>query len=275
MEEELKALVLGLVQGASEFLPISSSGHLYLVPKLLGWGGLIDSLTFDVALHIGTTIAVILFFWRDWMTLIGAFFRVAPQGAKAVWEDDQARLLVLIAIGSIPAAILGFLLQDFFENEARNVALVASMLIIFAIVLYAADRLGKQERDESTTTLHDALIIGLAQSMALVPGVSRSGITISAGLFRGMDRRTAARFSFLLGTPTTVGACLLKLKDILSSSEGGSASVLVVGIVTSFIAGFIAIKFLLRYVQTHDLRVFVGYRIALGVAVLLVSALGR
>src|SRR3954451_9218419 len=132
MEEELKALVLGLVQGASEFLPISSSGHLYLVPKLLGWGGLIDSLTFDVALHIGTTIAVILFFWRDWMTLIGAFFRVAPQGVKSVWEDDQARLLVLIAIGSIPAAILGFLLQDFFENEARNVALVASMLIIFA-----------------------------------------------------------------------------------------------------------------------------------------------
>jgi len=272
--DEVRALLLGLVQGASEFLPISSSGHLYLVPKLLGWGGVIDSLTFDVALHIGTTVAVIVYFWRDWLRLFGAFLREAPGGYTSVWADIDARLLVLIAIGSVPAAVLGFLFQDFFEGEARNVVLVATNLIVFGIVLGIADRIGTQERPLRDMGIKDAVSIGLMQSLALVPGVSRSGITISTALLRGLDRVAAARYSFLLATPVTVGASLLKLKDIVSSSQDTSISLFVVGTVAAGISGFIAINLLLRLVQTRNFNGFVAYRIVLGVAVLAVSASG-
>ena len=275
MQETLRAIVLGIVQGASEFLPISSSGHLYLVPRLLGWHGEVESLSFDVALHVGTTAAVVAYFWRDWLRMAAAFLRSAPQGPGAVWRDDRARLLVLIAFGSVPAAVLGASFTGFFEGDARNIWAVASMLIVFAVVLYVSDRLARQGRGFAAVGAADAVAIGLAQAVSLVPGVSRSGITISAGLIRGFDRASATRFSFLLSTPAIVGATLLKSKDILDSSQAdGSEAVFIAGMLTAAVTGFLAIEALLRFVRVRNFDVFVAYRFVAGGGVLVAAAFG-
>lgn len=269
-----QALILGLVQGASEFLPISSSGHLILVPNLLNWHGVVDSLSFDVALHIGTTIAVIAFFWKDWVELTLAFLKALPKGWNGIMKDFKAKFFVILVIGSIPAAIVGFALQDFIENNVRSPQLVASLLIIFAFVLLIADRVGKRNRDQKKIGFVDSIVIGVAQCLALLPGVSRSGITITAGLFRDLDRETATRFSFLLSTPIIVGAGLLKLKSILhNSSVGGSQEVFLVGFIAAAISGWFAIRFLLKFVQSNKFTVFVIYRLIIGAAILLLVSL--
>lgn len=271
MTEILQAIVLGIVQGASEFLPISSSGHLILVPYFLNWHGVVDSLSFDIALHIGTTVSVIVFFWKDWIELLSAFLKALPKGFSGVIVDTKAKLFSILVIGSIPAAMIGFLLQDFIEKNVRQPLLVASLLVIFSLVLFTADKIGRQNREGAKIGFLDGILVGLSQCLALLPGVSRSGITITAGLFRGLDRESATRFSFLLSTPIIVGAGLLKIKEILHGSLGsGSQTVFFAGFLAAAVSGFVAIKFLLKFVQTHNFNLFIVYRIILGVLIFVV-----
>lgn len=271
--EIFQAFVLGVVQGASEFLPISSSGHLIIIPNILGWEGLVNSLTFDVALHLGTTVAVVAFFWKDWLKLFSSFLRALPKGLVAVWKEPNSRMLVLLGIGSVPAAFAGLFLEKTIAESFRSNLLVAANLIIFGLLLYWIDKQSKKSRSETKINLVDSIFIGIAQAAALFPGVSRSGITISVGLFRDLDRESATRFSFLLSTPAILGASLLKLPDI-SGSFGSSTGVFVVGFLAAAVSGWLAIKVLLSYVKSNNFNVFVIYRIVLGVAILLLLARG-
>lgn len=264
-----QALVLGIVQGLSEFLPISSSGHLILIPELLHWHGAVNTLSFDVALHFGTTLAVLGFFWKDWLRLISAFLRNLPKGSKGVLADFDSRIFVFLLIGTIPAGIFGLLFESYFEKAVRNPVLVASMLIIFALVLFVADHLGKKARGFKTIGLADSLVVGFAQTLALIPGVSRSGITISAGLFQRLDRESATKFSFLLSTPVIVAASILSAKDVVSASSEGSFLVFLVGFVSAAVSGWLAIKVLLNFVRNNNFNIFVIYRILLGIAILI------
>ncbi len=268
MNEIFQAIILGIVQGASEFLPISSSGHLILIPNIFGWNGLVNSLTFDVALHLGTTVAVVAFFWKDWLKLFSSFLKSLPKGPKALWEEPNSRLLLLLGVGSIPAAFAGFFLEKTIEESFRSNLLVAFDLIVFALLLYWIDRISKKRRLEAKITLFDSIFIGIAQAIALFPGVSRSGITISAGLLRDLNRETATRFSFLLSTPAILGASLLKLTDI-STDFGDNRGIFFVGFLSAAISGWFAIKILLSYVKRNNFNIFVIYRILLGVAILL------
>ncbi len=271
--EIFQALVLGIVQGASEFLPISSSGHLIIIPNVLGWEGLVNSLTFDVALHLGTTVAVVGFFWKDWLKLFNSFFKTLPKGWKALWKESNSRMLILLGIGSVPAAFAGLVLEKTIESAFRSNLLVAANLIIFGLFLYWIDKQSKKARSETSINLVDSILVGIAQAAALFPGVSRSGITISAGLFRNLDRETATRFSFLLSTPAILGASLLKLYDI-TAHFGGNSSVFIVGFLSAAVSGWFAIKVLLTYVRSNNFNVFVIYRIVLGVVILLLLARG-
>lgn len=241
----IEAVVLGIVQGLTEFIPVSSSGHLIAVPYLVGWKP--HPLWFDVALHLGTLVAVVWYFWRDWLRI----FRTG-------------RMLVPIVIASVPAAIVGWKWDDFIENTLREWYWVAGALVIIAIVMFVADRVGRKKRSMDQMDWTDYISIGCAQALALFPGVSRSGITISAGLFRGLDRAAAARFSFLLSTPIIFGAGVLKLKNDVFA-EGlppGQVTPFVVGIAVSAIVGYLAIRFLMGYLQKRSLNAFVIYRIA-------------
>ena len=266
--EIFQALILGVVQGASEVLPISSSGHLILIPNILGWDGLVNSLAFDVALHLGTTLAVVAFFWKDWTTLLTSFAKTLPKGFKAVWQEPNSRLLIFLAVGSVPAALVGLILEKEIEESFRSNLLIAFDLIIFALVLYVVDRVSKKRRGETKINLFDSLFIGSAQALALLPWVSRSGITISAGLSRDLNREAATRFSFLLSTPAILGAALLKLTD-MSDNFADNKGVFTVGLLAAAISGWLAIKILLSYVKSNNFNIFVIYRIVLGVSILL------
>jgi undecaprenyl-diphosphatase len=268
----IEAIVLGVIQGLAEFLPISSSGHLILVPWLLGWPS--HGLTFDLALHLGTSIALLGYFWRDWFMLARAVIGgLVDAKARASYEW---RLAWLIVIGCIPAAMVGVLFEDMIETAFRQPALIALLLIAFGLILLVADRVGRRERALEQVTLTDALVIGAAQVLALMPGVSRSGITMTAGLFRGLDRGPAARFSFLLSAPITVAAALYKLRVLLTEPLTVSeAAAFLVGIITAAIVGALAIGFLLRYLQRQPVNLFVWYRLAAGAFVLGVVFVGR
>ena len=267
-----EAIVLGVVQGLAEFLPISSSGHLILVPWLLGWEP--HGLTFDLALHLGTSVALLTYFWRDWLLLARAVLTgLVDAKARATREWCLAWL---IAIGCVPAAIVGVLFEDLIEATLRQPALIALLLIVFGLVLLAADMLGRRARTLDQVTLTDALVIGCAQVLALAPGVSRSGITMTAGLFRGLDRATSARFSFLLSAPITVAAALFKLRVLLKQPlTGAEALAFLVGIATAAVVGALAIGFMLRYLQRQPVNVFVWYRLAAGALVLVLVFVGR
>jgi undecaprenyl-diphosphatase len=274
MEDILRAIVLGIVQGLTEFLPISSSGHLIIVRELFGWE-FTDELTFDVSLHLGTTAAVVAYFARDWIGMARGGLRwLTGDREPRVGEAADARVLSLIIVGSVPIAITGFLLQDWIENEIRSPVVASAMLIIFAFVLLLAERIGSGDRSIHEARPKDALAIGGAQAMALIPGVSRSGITISAGLVRGLDRSSAARFSFLLSTPAIGGAALLTLGDAISEGViGNNLDIIVAGFVTSAVVGWFAIAVLMRILQTHTFLPFVIYRVVAGTFFLLYFAL--
>jgi len=247
----LEAIILGIVQGLTEFLPISSTAHLILFPWFFNWRGEINTLTFDVALHAGTLLALILFFWRDWLELI----------------FKKQRLFGLIVLASIPAGVAGFLLNDIVENNLRKPLVISIMLIAVGILMLVAERTNKHKGLEKTG-LKDSLIIGIAQAIAIIPGVSRSGITISAGLFRGLEREASARFSFLLSTPLIAGATALHLKEALISQTNHDFRLFFAGIITSFITGFIAIKFLLKFLKKNPLNLFVYYRFVLSAVII-------
>ncbi|MGZ8501697.1 MAG: undecaprenyl-diphosphate phosphatase [Candidatus Limnocylindrales bacterium] len=268
MDLYVQALVMGIVQGLTEFLPISSSGHLILVPYLLGWKDpFITSLAFSVMLHMGTLVALLAYFWRDWLVLV-------PAGLAAVRDrsfraDPDRRLAWLIAITTIPAIIVGPILNDLLETAVRSAGLVAVTLVIGGAILWLADRWGRKVRVETELTFGQALGIGAAQAVALVPGISRSGISISAGLFLGLTRESAARFSFLMATPITAAAGAYETLQLLRGEAGGgiTAGPLVVGMIAALVAGFAAIHLLLRYLRTNSLTIFVVYRLVLAAVV--------
>jgi undecaprenyl-diphosphatase len=258
----LQAVLLGAVQGLTEFLPISSSGHLIMVPFVLGWPA--HSQSFDLALHLGTLVALGWFFWTDWLALIRGFVMgLVSSAARAA--DPNWRFAWLVLLGSIPAGIIGIALEKPIEELFRSPALNAGLLIVFGLILWLADRYGSLKRTTESLSWLDALVMGLAQAIALVPGVSRSGITMTAGLFRGLDRPTAARFSFLLSGPIILGAALFKLRGGVPAAELVPA---LVGMVVSAVVGFLSIRFLLRYLQRNSLLVFVIYRVAFGALVI-------
>jgi undecaprenyl-diphosphatase len=261
-----EAIILGIVQGFTEFLPISSSAHLIVLPWMFGWQGtLVDSLNFDVALHAGTLVAILAFFWRDWLDLLGKFFTGIKEGT---WKTNEGRLVWFIVLATVPAGVLGMKYEHVVEESFRDPLLVAAALVVISGVMWAAERYSAKTASIGRMSLGHALFIGVAQALALVPGVSRSGITITAGLISGYKREDAARFSFLLSTPVIAGAAILKLHKL--RLVAGEALPFALGTVFSAIVGYLCIKFLLQYLNRHSLNLFVWYRLALaGIVVVL------
>jgi undecaprenyl-diphosphatase len=267
----LHAIVLGITQGLSEFLPISSSGHLRLVPWLFSWNDFAGQehleKTFDVALHLGTLLALVAYFWRDLVQLTRAGLR---RGALATHEG---RLAWLVVLSAVPAGITGGLFSDVIERNTGQIPLIATMLVLFGLLLGWSDRrVGGRSLED--VGLRDAVLMGVGQAVALQPGVSRSGVTMTAGRFGGLDRDTAARFAFLMSVPITAGALAFKGLDVVADGlPEGFAAPFAWGIVTSGIVGWIAVWGTLRLVRTRSFRPFVVYRAVAGVAVLLLYAI--
>jgi undecaprenyl-diphosphatase len=271
MDTFAQAIVMGIVQGLTEFLPVSSSGHLIIVPALAGWDDpFLNSLAFSVMLHIGTLAALLLYFQSDWRRLIPA--GLAALRDRSLDGDGDRRLAWLIAVATIPALMFGLLLNDLVETRFREVGLVAVMLVVGGAILWLADRRGSRRLLEVDLTFPKALAIGGAQALALVPGISRSGISISAGLFAGLDRQSAARFSFLMATPVTAAAAAYETFKVVRGDFGLGieAGPLVVGMVASLISGLVAIAVLLRFLRTRSTNIFVAYRIVVAAIVLIV-----
>ncbi|PYV33210.1 MAG: undecaprenyl-diphosphatase UppP [Acidobacteria bacterium] len=266
-----QAIVLAIVQGLAEFLPISSTAHLILFPWLLGWKD--PGLTFDVALHVGTLAAVAVYFRRQWLRLGAAALGL---GADSDAARTERRLFWFLVAGTIPGGIAGFLLQHAAEEKFRQPWLIGLSLLAVGLLMWAGDRTEGHEKSLERTGLADALWIGLAQAFAVVPGVSRSGATMTAGLFRGMTREASARFSFLLATPIITGAALVKGFEL--RHEGLAPEMRLpffAGIVVSGLVGYLVVAFLLRYLAHRTFKIFVIYRLALGVVVLLLGWLSR
>jgi len=269
MDTLVQALVMGIVQGLTEFLPVSSSGHLIVVPYLLGFHDpFIDSLAFSVLLHMATLVALLVYFREDW-------FRLVPAGLAAIRDrslrgDPERRLAWLLVVATIPAVIAGVLLNDLIESNVRSPALVAIMLAIGAGILWLADRAGRHTQGVEGVTFPVAFGIGVAQAFALVPGISRAGISISAGLFAGLTREAAARFSFLMATPVIAGAGLWEAFKLIRGEGGVDVALgpLLVGMVAALVFGLLAIEITLRYLRSHPLTIFVIYRLVLTAVVL-------
>jgi undecaprenyl-diphosphatase len=270
MDQLVPALVMGIVQGLTEFLPISSSGHLILVPWLFGWTDpFLDSLAFSVVLHGGTLLALLVYFRDDWRRLVPA--GLAAVRDRSFRDDPDRRLAWLLVASTVPAAVFAVFLNDVIEKNVRQVGLVALMLVLGGAVLWLADRWGRRTRTIGQLTFPLALGIGAAQALALIPGISRSGISMSASRFAGLDRAAAARYSFLMATPITALAVAYEAVKLLRGEVGGAEpAALVVGVVASFAAGILAIAVLLRYVRSRSFNVFVAYRVVLAAVVLAV-----
>lgn len=269
-----QAIFLGIIQGLTEFLPISSSGHLRVLPWIFDWPIFRDPAldkTFAVALHLGTLVALFAYFWREAITLVGAW-------ARSVWEcrvagDFNRKLAWMILASTIPGALFGYLGEEAIEQKLGAPLLIASMLIAFALLLALSERLGRKERPLEQLAWPDAIIIGCAQALALVPGVSRSGVTITVGLLLALRRETAARFAFLMSMPVVAGAALLK--GLRLATEGlpvGMAAPFVAGMTAAAASGYLAVSFLLRFLQTRTLYPFAWYRLAVGAGLLVLWA---
>jgi undecaprenyl-diphosphatase len=287
-----EAIILGIIQGVTEFLPISSSGHLIVARWLFGWDE--PSLAFDAALHLGTLVAIVTYFWRDLLSMLLALPAALADPARLLRDpdttwlrtasptDQQGRLALLIAIASVPALLTGFFGQDaldsFFrsdDRQGRAVAVIAVLLILGGLLMLAAERTAAQQRALQHLTWRDAVSIGFAQATALLPGASRSGVTITAGLFQGLSRTGAARFSFLLGTPLILAAGLKAISDAIQAGMSGTEALdLLVGATTSAVVGFLAIGWLLRYLERAGTMAFVVYRVVLGVTLLFLVVTG-
>jgi undecaprenyl-diphosphatase len=269
IEDIIKAAILGTVQGLTEFLPVSSTGHLIIAEDLLGIDEDRYGLAFDASLHLGTLIALLAYFGGRWLTLIRAGVDAA---ARRSLDDPEGRLAWLIVLGTIPAAVLGFIFEGWIEDTLRSTALVASMLIAFSVVFVLAERIGRRTRALTQLAVFDTVVIGLAQAVALVPGISRSGATISAGLFRDVGRRDAATFAFLLSAPIVAAAGLRgsagALRDFANGTLGrDEAAFFITGMLFAAVVGYAAITFLLRFLATNSLIPFAIYRVALGLTI--------
>jgi undecaprenyl-diphosphatase len=280
-----QAVVLAIIQGLAEFIPVSSSGHLIIVRRLLGWNELSPAheLTFDVALHFGTLLSVLFYFRRTWFQIVRAAlggkvvrFSEATSSDQDLTLDEQREerlLLWFLAAATIPGAIAGKLLEHSAEDYFReHIFLIAGALIIVALMMWWAEKVGQLKKPLTAISFADAIIVGCAQATALVPGVSRSGSTITAGLFRNMTRDAAVRFSFLLSTPLIAGAALLKARELRKEGlPAGMHAPFIVGVLVSAIVGYVAIAWLIRYLQSHSLKVFIVYRIVAGLVVIVLA----
>lgn len=262
----LQAIILGIVQGLTEFLPVSSSGHLRIVPALFGWDD--PGAAFTAVIQLGTMAAVVIYFWSD-LWRIGRAWLISLRRPEHR-SDPDAKMGWYLIVGTIPIGLFGLVFKDQIESGARDLRLIAATLIILGLVLAAAEKIGDRRKRLDDLGARDGLTIGVAQTLALIPGVSRSGSTISAGLFLGYDRETAARFSFLLSVPAIVGSGLFEMKEIGGPGTPGAVPTALAAIV-SFIVGYAAIAWLLRFLVRHSTMVFVVYRI--GVGLLLIGLL--
>jgi undecaprenyl-diphosphatase len=258
----LEAVVLGVVQGLAEFLPISSSAHLALTPHLLGWED--PGLAFDVALHLGTLLALGWYFRADWIAMTRSAVDIARTRQVRNWQD---RRLVQLVVATVPGAIAGLLVNDYAETVFRSPTLIASALIVMGVLLWAVDRWAARTRHDTDVGYRDAILIGCAQMFALIPGVSRSGSTMTAGRALGFDRASAARFSFLMSMPITLAAVILKTPEAIRLH--GLSLPLVAGVAAAAVSSWLAITVLLRYVSRHSFGVFALYRVLLGAAVII------
>ena len=280
-----QAVVLAIIQGLGEFIPVSSSGHLIIVRRLLGWNELSPAheLTFDVALHFGTLLSVLFYFRRTWFQIVRAAFggkvvrfsetTGADVNLSPAEQKEERLLLWFLAIATIPGAIVGKLLDKFADEYFReHIFLIAGALIVVGLLMWAGEKASRMDKPLTRISLLDALIVGCAQACALIPGVSRSGSTITAGLFRNMTREAAVRFSFLLSTPIIAGAALLKAHEL--HKEGlphAMHAPFLVGILVSALVGYAAIAWLIRYLQDHSLKIFVIYRVVFGLVVIVLA----
>jgi undecaprenyl-diphosphatase len=264
-----EAIVLGIVQGLTEFLPISSTAHLRVIPAFAGWPD--PGAAFTAVTQLGTMLAVVIYFRHDLLRIVRTWTRSLRE--PALRSELDARLGWYLVIATIPISIFGLAFKDQIETGARDLYLIGTALIVLGLVLLLAERVGTRTRDFDEVGLRDAVVVGFAQALALIPGVSRSGSTITAGLFLGLRRETAARFSFLLSIPAVVLSGLLELGEF-GGSEGSDLIALAVATAFAFVSGYAAIAFLLRFLVTHTTKVFVAYRVALGAVVIALAAAG-
>ncbi|MDY7040174.1 MAG: undecaprenyl-diphosphatase UppP [Chloroflexota bacterium] len=263
----IQALILGLVQGAAEFIPVSSSGHLVLVPWLLRWPE--PGLAFDITLHWGTLAAVVAVFWRDLWRLVVAWLHSLHSRSL---DDVEARVAWWIIVGTVPGVAFGLILNEPLERLFSAPEIVAVFLLITAAILSLSERLGRRDRDLDRMTWLDALLVGVGQALAIMPGISRSGATIASGLLRGLKRETAARFSFLLSTPIIVGAGLPPLLELAQAGDlSGRLPTLILGFAAAAISGYLCIRLLLNYLQQHKLYIFAAYCAVAGLVCLIVA----
>ncbi len=265
----LQAIVLGIVQGLTEFLPISSSGHLRIVPAFLGWED--PGAAFTAVIQLGTMAAVVLYFRADLWRIARAWLASLRDPAKR--NELDARMGSYLVVGTVPIVIFGFAFRHQIENGARDLYIIGTTLIVLGLLLLVAEKVARRERPIEALTRRDAIVVGFAQALALIPGVSRSGATITAGLFLGFDRVAAARFSFLLSVPAVVLSGLFELRGLVDGSAEGGAGIAPTAVATllAFVTGYASIAFLLKFLTTHTTAVFVAYRVALGVVVLVLA----
>ncbi|HMQ67557.1 MAG TPA: undecaprenyl-diphosphate phosphatase [Ignavibacteria bacterium] len=270
MEEIFRAIVLGIIQGTTEFIPVSSTAHLRIIPALLGWKDI--GAAYSAVMQIGTLVATLIYFRNDIINLINGFLGAFKK--KDFLTNSESRNFILIILGTIPIGVCGLLFKRFIEGDARGLYVISAALILLAVILFIAEKVGSRKKDLSEITVKDGLIIGFAQALALIPGSSRSGVTITAGLFRGLKRDVAARFSFLLSIPA-IGLSglyeLYKERDLLLNENLLS---LTVATVVSGIVGYLSIAFLISYLKTKSNMVFIIYRIALGILILILLSQG-
>ena len=257
--EGYQAVILGLVQGLTEMLPISSSAHLNIIPWIFNWQNIPE--WFDVALHFGTLLAIATYFFKDWIELIEGGYKFAVKKEKTV----QGRMFWFIVIATIPGGIIGFLLDNFLGDSLNRPIVIASALILMGIVLYLIDKHSKNKTKYENMNLKQTFLIGVSQALAFIPGVSRSGITITTARSVGVERKAAAKFSFLLSSPIVLAATVFKMKDFVLNPE------CIIGIVISFLTGLLVIRFLLNYIQKKDYKIFAIYRIAVGLLIILIA----
>lgn len=268
MGSTIESIVLGIIQGLTEFLPISSTAHLVIIPDLFDWNSpLLNSLTFDVALHLGTLVAVVAYFFKDTVELISGFLRGLFN--RDFSSDPKRKFSLLVFLGTIPAGIFGILLEKWVETKFRTPAVLATSLVVIGGLMWYAERIAKRTKTNGAMTIRDALLIGFAQALALVPGTSRSGITISSGLLLGYNREEAARFSFLLSIPVIAGAAILKLRVFVHGIPSGDFAPILLGTLFSAIVGFLSIKYFMKYLQRHTMNAFVWYRFLFAAAIII------
>ena len=267
--DAVQAIVLGIVQGLTEFLPVSSTAHLRIVPAFFGWDD--PGAAFTAVVQLGTMAAVLVYFRRELWAIASHWIRHPRR-----YEDPDVRLGWFLIVATIPIGIFGFIFRDDIETGARNLWLIGTTLIVFALVLGYADRRGRHAREIDQLSPRDGVLIGLAQSFSLIPGVSRSGATMSAGLLLGLQRPAAARFSFLLAVPAVVASGLFELKDVITGDERSTTPLgyVLVATAVAFVIGYAAIAWLLRYLAHHSVNIFVVYRVLLGSTVLILVATG-